>query len=135
MAESDVRSLITRPVKAEFDSEQDVFVLASGGREVLTYANSLERRNLNFRQYYVDGIAVMIGSACALVIGLISRSGTCAGRARARTVCHEVRGGVDRSSLRMIARLPRIDWRCAAPKLLVDAPHPPAAGRPWPISL
>ncbi len=71
MAESDVRSLITRPVKAEFDSEQDVFVLASGGREVLTYANSLERRNLNFRQYYVDGIAVMIGSACALVIGLI----------------------------------------------------------------
>ncbi len=71
MAESDVRSLITRSVKAEFDSEQDVFVLSSGGREVLTYANSLERRNLNFRQYYVDGIAVMIGSACALVIGLV----------------------------------------------------------------
>lgn len=69
MAESDVRSLITRPVKAEFDSEQDVFVLASGGREVLTFSNSVERRNLNFRQYYVDGIAVMIGSGVALVIG------------------------------------------------------------------
>ncbi len=70
IAESDVRSLISRPVKAEFDSEQDVFVLASGGREVLTFSNSLERRNLNFRQYYVDGIAVIIGSAVALVIGL-----------------------------------------------------------------
>jgi len=69
IAESDVRSLITRPIKAEFDSEQDVFVLASGGREVLTFSNSLERRNLNLRQYYVDGIAVMIGSAVALVIG------------------------------------------------------------------
>lgn len=69
MAESDVRSLITRPVKAEFDSEQDVYVLSSGNREVLTYRNSLERRNLNFRQYYVDGIAIMIGSAVALMIG------------------------------------------------------------------
>jgi hypothetical protein len=69
MAESDVRSLITRAVKAEFDSEQDVYVLSSGNREVLTYKNSLERRNLNFRQYYVDGIALMIASALALVVG------------------------------------------------------------------
>lgn len=70
MAETDVRSIITRRVKAEFDSEQDVYVLSSGNREVLTYKNSLERRNLNFRQYYVDGIATMIGSALALLIGL-----------------------------------------------------------------
>jgi hypothetical protein len=70
MAETDVRSIITRRVKAEFDSEQDVYVLSSGNREVLTYKNSLERRNLNFRQYYVDGIAAMIGSALALLIGL-----------------------------------------------------------------
>jgi len=69
MAETDVRSLITRPVKAEFDSEQDVYVLSSGNREVLTYKNSLERRNLNFRQYYVDGIALMIASALALIVG------------------------------------------------------------------
>lgn len=70
MAETDVRSIITRRVKAEFDSEQDVYVLSSGNREVLTYKNSLERRNLNFRQYYVDGIAAMIGSALALLVGL-----------------------------------------------------------------
>lgn len=71
MAESDVRSMIARPVKAEFDSEQDVFVLSSGTREVLTYKNSLERRNLNFRQNYVDGIALMIAGAVALLIGLL----------------------------------------------------------------
>ena len=71
MAESDVRSIITRRVKAEFDSERDVYALSSGNREVLTYKNSLERRNLNFRQYYVDGIAAMIGSALALLIGFV----------------------------------------------------------------
>lgn len=71
MAETDVRSIITRRVKAEFDSEQDVYVLSSGNREVLTYKNSLERRNLNFRQYYVDGIAVMICSAGAMLIGFL----------------------------------------------------------------
>lgn len=70
MAETDVRSIIMRRVKAEFDSEQDVYVLSSGNREVLTYKNSLDRRKLNFRQYYVDGIAAMIGSALALLIGL-----------------------------------------------------------------
>jgi hypothetical protein len=71
MAETDVRSLIGRPVKAEFDSEHDVYVLGTGNREVLTYKNSLERRNLNFRQYYVDGIALMIASAVGLLIGLL----------------------------------------------------------------
>ncbi|MBY0363130.1 MAG: hypothetical protein K2X45_14595 [Phreatobacter sp.] len=69
MAESDVRSLIGRPVRAEFDSEQDVYVLTSGSREVLTYANSLERRNLNLRQYHVDGIAIMSAGALVLAIG------------------------------------------------------------------
>ncbi len=71
MAESDVRSLIGRPVRAEFDSEHDVYVLSTGNREVLTYKNSLERRNLNFRQYHVDGIALLIASAVGLLIGLL----------------------------------------------------------------
>ena len=71
MAESDVRSLIGAPVRAEFDSEQDVYVLTSGRREVLTYANTLERRNLNLRQYHVDGSALMIAGAVALAIGLV----------------------------------------------------------------
>lgn len=69
IAESDVRSLIGRPVKAEFDSEQDVYVLTSGNREVLTYANTLERRNLNLRQYHVDGIAISGAGALAMAVG------------------------------------------------------------------
>jgi hypothetical protein len=71
IAESDVRSLIGRAVKAEFDSERDVYALSSGSREVLTYRNSLERRNLNFRQYHVDGIALMIASSALLLIGFL----------------------------------------------------------------
>jgi hypothetical protein len=71
MAESDLRSIINRPVRAEFDSEKDVYVLSSNNREVLTYKDSLERRHLNFRQYHVDGIALMIASAVALLIGFI----------------------------------------------------------------
>jgi LPXTG-motif cell wall-anchored protein len=71
ISESDVRSLIGGPVRAEFDSEQDVYVLSRGSREVLTYANTLARRNLNLRQYHVDGIALMIAGAVALAIGLL----------------------------------------------------------------
>jgi len=71
ISESDVRSLIGGPVRAEFDSEHDVYVLSRGSREVLTYANTLERRNLNLRQYHVDGIALMIAGAVALAIGLV----------------------------------------------------------------
>lgn len=69
IAESDVRSLIGGPVRAEFDSEQDVYVLSSGRREVLTYANTLERRNLNLRQYHVDGIALIIAGTVVMAIG------------------------------------------------------------------
>lgn len=70
IAEPEVRSLIGRPIRAEFDSEKDVYVLSAAGREVLTYTNSLERRKLSFRQYYVDGIALTIFSALLGLIGL-----------------------------------------------------------------
>ncbi len=69
MAEPDVRALIGRPVRAELDSESDVYVLRTGDREVLTFENSMERRKLNFRQYYVDGIALLTGGSVLLVIG------------------------------------------------------------------
>lgn len=71
MAESDVRLLIGRPVRAEFDSEQDVYVLRTGNREVLTFENTLERRKLSFRQYYVDGIAAIVAGSVFLMIGLL----------------------------------------------------------------
>lgn len=69
IAESEVRALIGRVVKAEFDSEQDVYVLSQGGRELLTYTNSLVRRNLNLRQYHVDGIALVIAGIVLGVVG------------------------------------------------------------------
>lgn len=70
IAESEVRSLIGRPVRAEFDSEQDVYVMTQGTREVLTFTNTMERRKLSFRQYYVDGIALVIFSALLGLLGL-----------------------------------------------------------------
>jgi hypothetical protein len=70
IGETDVRSIIGRPVRAEFDSEQDVYVLTQGTREVLTFANTLERRKLSFRQYYVDGIALVIFSSLLGLLGL-----------------------------------------------------------------
>ena len=69
IGETEVRSLIGRPVRAEFDSEQDVYVLRSGNRDVMTYENTLERRQMSFRQYYVDGIALVIGSSLLLLLG------------------------------------------------------------------
>lgn len=71
MAEADVRWLIGRMAKAEFDTEQDIFVLGSGARELLTYQESLTRRNLSYRQYYVDGIALMAGASVLLGVGLL----------------------------------------------------------------
>lgn len=71
MSETDVRALIGRPVKAEFDSEKDVYVLRSGNAEVLTYQNTVERRNLSFKQYYVDGIALIIAGGALMLVGLL----------------------------------------------------------------
>lgn len=69
IGETEVRSLIGRVVRAEFDSERDVYVLRSGNRDVLSYENTLERRKLSFRQYYVDGIALLIASAVLMLLG------------------------------------------------------------------
>ncbi|MFY8041236.1 MAG: hypothetical protein ACOVN4_16455 [Bosea sp. (in: a-proteobacteria)] len=44
-------------------------MLRTGDREVLTFENSMERRKFNFRQYYVDGIALLTGGRVLLVIG------------------------------------------------------------------
>lgn len=69
IGETDVRSLIGRTVRAEFDSAQDVYVLRSGNREVLTYQNTVERRQLALRQYHVDGIALLLGSSLVMLLG------------------------------------------------------------------
>lgn len=71
IAESDIRSIITRPVKAEFDSESDVYVLSSGGRELLKYEAAIASRKLGLRQYHVDGIAMLIGSSVLAVLGAL----------------------------------------------------------------
>jgi len=71
IGETDVRSLIGRTVRAEFESEQDVYVLRSGNREVLTYRNTVERRKLALRQYHVDGIALLLGSSLVMLLGFL----------------------------------------------------------------
>ncbi len=71
IGETDVRSLIGRMVRAEFDSERDVYVLRSGNRDVLTYENTVERRNLALLQYHVDGIALLIGSSLVMLLGFL----------------------------------------------------------------
>jgi hypothetical protein len=70
MSEPDVRGLIGRTVRAEFDTERDVYVLSTGNREVLTYANTLERRKLSFAQYYVDGLAQIGAGSLLMLVGL-----------------------------------------------------------------
>lgn len=68
-SETDIRSIISRQIQAEYDSESDVYVLTSGGRQILTYEATIERRKLGLRQYHVDGIAILIGSSVLLLIG------------------------------------------------------------------
>ncbi|MCZ8258817.1 MAG: hypothetical protein O9333_01640 [Beijerinckiaceae bacterium] len=68
ITEMSVRSIITRPVHAEFDSEKDVYVLSSGSRELLSYASTLERRKLGLRQYQVDGVAILAASSAVMMI-------------------------------------------------------------------
>lgn len=68
ISEMSVRSVITRPVHIEFDSEKDVYVLTSGTRELLTYASTLERRKLGLRQYQVDGIAILAASSTVMMV-------------------------------------------------------------------
>jgi hypothetical protein len=63
IGETDVRSVIGKVVRAEFDSESDVYVLMSAGRELLKYESAIESRKLGLRQYHVDGIAMLLGSS------------------------------------------------------------------------
>jgi hypothetical protein len=67
-SETDIRSIISRPIQAEYDSESDVYVLTSGGKQLLTYDATIERRKLGLRQYHVDGIAILTGSSVLLLV-------------------------------------------------------------------
>ena len=68
MAESDLRGMLGKTVLAEYDGERDVYALSVGGQEVLRYDQTLERRHLGFRQYHVDGIAILGASAVVLLL-------------------------------------------------------------------
>jgi hypothetical protein len=44
ISEAQVRSIMPTRIKAEFDAENDVYVLSSNGQSVLTYDNSVKNR-------------------------------------------------------------------------------------------
>jgi hypothetical protein len=69
VADSDIRGAIGKRVRAEYADTDDVYVLAIGGREILRYESSAERRRLGYEQYRVDGIAILGGSLALLLAG------------------------------------------------------------------
>ncbi|CAH0287184.1 hypothetical protein [Roseomonas sp. CECT 9278] len=68
-AESEIRGAVGKTVRAEFAGADDVYVLAVGGREIVRYDSTAERRRLAYRQYEVDGVAILGGSLVALLVG------------------------------------------------------------------
>lgn len=73
IGEPQIRLLLGRPVRAEFDRENDVYVLSQGGREVLGYERSVARRKVEYRQFVVGGTWLLGGSAVLLLVaGLLT---------------------------------------------------------------
>lgn len=68
-AESEIRGAVGKRVRVEFAGADEVYVLAAGGREIVRYDSTAERRRLGYRQYQVDGIAILGGSLVALLLG------------------------------------------------------------------
>jgi hypothetical protein len=68
-AESDIRAAVGKRVRVEFAGDDDVYALAVGGREIVRYDSTAERRRLGYRQYQVDGIAILGGSLVLLLVG------------------------------------------------------------------
>lgn len=64
----DIRAAIGQRVRAEHAATDDVFVLAAGGREIVGYAASRDRRASEIRQYEVDGVAILGGSLVVLLV-------------------------------------------------------------------
>jgi hypothetical protein len=69
ISEAQVRAILPTRVKAEFDAENDVYVLTSNGRPILTYEGSVKSRQDGNR-----GLEIM-GGALAGFSGLVAGIG------------------------------------------------------------
>jgi hypothetical protein len=69
ISETQVRSLLPTRIVAEFDAENDVYVLTSNGRPVLTYENSVKSRQEGNKGLEVMGALLSAFSAFVAAIG------------------------------------------------------------------
>ncbi|MGL4239865.1 MAG: hypothetical protein ACRCTI_02005 [Beijerinckiaceae bacterium] len=68
ITETQVRSLFRTKLIAEYDGESDVYAIASNGRPVITYENSVKNRKDGNR--FLEGLGAAIASLSALFAGL-----------------------------------------------------------------
>jgi hypothetical protein len=68
ISEAQVRAILPTRVAAEFDAENDVYVLTSNGRPVLTYENSVKSRQDGNRGLEIMG--GLLSAAAALLAAL-----------------------------------------------------------------
>lgn len=68
--QQDVVSVIGKRIRAEYDAENDVYVLAGPGREIVTYENTLRRRGWALKDKGHMGMAAGGLGALLLLIGL-----------------------------------------------------------------
>jgi hypothetical protein len=69
ISEAQVRSLLPTRIAAEFDAENDVYVLTSNGRPVLTYENSVKSRQDGNKALEIMGALLSAFSAFIAAIG------------------------------------------------------------------
>jgi hypothetical protein len=69
ISEAQVRSILPTRVTAEFDKENDVYVLTSNGRSVLTYEGSVKNRQASNASMEVIGGVISALSALLAAIG------------------------------------------------------------------
>jgi hypothetical protein len=69
ISEAQVRAILPTRIVAEFDAENDVYVLTSNGRPVLTYENSVKNRQSTNRDLEIGGAALSGFSALVALVG------------------------------------------------------------------
>jgi hypothetical protein len=67
-SESDIRAVMGKRVRAEYRSADDVYALSAGGMQIVRFEQVVERRRSGYRQYKVDGVAIILGSALVLLV-------------------------------------------------------------------
>jgi hypothetical protein len=69
ISEAQVRSILSAKVAAEFDAENDVYVLSANGRSIMTYENSVKVRQASNRDMEMMGMSLAGLSGVVALIG------------------------------------------------------------------